>query len=860
MAEKVTAAERTRQAITAINSGDIAGGRQLLAEALSTDADYELAWLWFAAVADSDEEKKFCLERARDVNPLHEANAALGPLRGVKQQPPPELTSLVDPEPPEFVQDYVPELVRQRRRRKLRFGAIALAVLAVLGLVFWAANNRAKSPVYLAVVVSDDQGDKATSREIMDTVNWAVDEWNSSGKVGTHPLAVQYFSDNDDPATAAEVAKQIAADDRFVGVVGHQLSSTSQAAGPIYAQAGIPVITATATADAVTKGNPWYFRTVFDNATQGEGIAAYVSQVLKAPASIVVYDDSAYGITLRDGYVSAMKRAGDQIQAQVEIPAGDVKDQATIDRIVTSVTVVDKPGPIVLMVDDPAISALGPALEAVGVAPTLVGSDSLALRDFFAPLAEGKAGTVNRALAASPLTRGALTGEAVRFVHDFSEYYGYQPSWASPLTYDAVNAFAESIAGIDTGAGVAAQRTAIRDRFDHARSPETSLDGLTGDIYFDDSDSAERPVGMESGRIAPNGELTIESAPIQLAPYSPSAGASENEEIAAGEAVRFLDTVYTLQQIVAVGINYNQVDELDVASQTYFADFFIWFKYAEDKDDPADVVFTNAVDSSLGLGEPQRLQTVAGQTYALYRVAGEFKGQFNFRQFPFDRQELPILLQHRSLPAARLSYFPDEDLLLQTQSQRLESGVDAGSTIDAIPNWEAYYVNFFPSSVGNTSALGDPYFIAGTSGVTYSVFASNVEIRRDVSSFLVKNLLPLILLSIVVYISLWLPLKDHTSRISMAVTGILTGAVMLNTVTSSLPDVDYTVAIEWAYYVFIALAAATAIVTLIGRQWNDERRLASVRALNRFARIAYPLVILAVAFVYWYQFHDVSPL
>lgn len=82
MAEKVTAAERTRQAITAINSGDITGGRQLLAEALGIDEDYELAWLWFAAVADSDAEKKFCLQRARDVNPLHDTNAALGPLRG----------------------------------------------------------------------------------------------------------------------------------------------------------------------------------------------------------------------------------------------------------------------------------------------------------------------------------------------------------------------------------------------------------------------------------------------------------------------------------------------------------------------------------------------------------------------------------------------------------------------------------------------------------------------------------------------------------------------------------------------------------------------------------------------------------
>jgi hypothetical protein len=33
----------------------------------------------------------------------------------------------------------------------------------------------------------------------------------------------------------------------------------------------------------------------------------------------------------------------------------------------------------------------------------------------------------------------------------------------------------------------------------------------------------------------------------------------------------------------------------------------------------------------------------------------------------------------------------------------------------------------------------------------------------------------------------------------MAVTGVLTGAVMLNSVTNSLPSVDYTVAIEWAY-------------------------------------------------------------
>ena len=854
MAETVTAAERTRQAIAAINGGDISGGRQLLAEALSIDEDYELAWLWFAAVADSDGEKKFCLQRARDVNPLHEANAALGPLRGVTAEPPPELSALVDPDPPEFVQDMVPELKRARRRRRLRSVAIValLAVLAVVGVALF--RNAGQSPVYLAVVVTG--GDSTTSAEIQDTVNWALDDWNESGRTGNHPLQVEYFTDDADPAKAQEVARQIAADDRFVGVIGHQISATSEAAGPIYAEAGIPVITSTSTADAVSRNNPWYFRTVFDNEVQGEGMAAYVSTVLDYNKSIVVSTDDSYGVTLRDGYVKAIEESGNKIQDDIVIPAGSAVDDAVIASVAAQIREIPDPGAIILMVDDANIAALGPALEEEGVRPTLIGADGLAVREFFTPLAEeGRAGTVNRALAASPLTRGALTGEAVRFVHDFAEYYKYTPSWVAPLTYDAVNVFAESVQGIDLGAPIADQRSAIRDRMNAARDPQTGFDGLTGTVYFNANDCAARPVGMENGRISPNGKLTIESAPTQLAPYSPSAGNSVQEEILSDNAVRFLGTVYTLQRIVAVGINYNQIEKLNVSAQSYYADFFIWFKYGEMNQDPTDVVFSNAVNPALSLGEPQRLQTVAGQTYALYRVAADFKGQFNFREFPFDTQVLPIYLQNKSLSAAHLSYFPDDDLLEQPQSERLESGVDAGSTIDAIPNWIAENVQFFPSSVGNTSALGDPYFVGGTSGITFSVFSSTVDIKRDVRAFLVKNLLPLFLLTIVVYISLWLPFKDHTTRVSMAVTGVLTGAVMLNSVTNSLPAVDYTVAIEWAYYVFIALSASTVLITLVGRRWNDDRRLASVRSLNLFARIYYPVVVALVGLTYWWLFH-----
>ena len=55
------------------------------------------------------------------------------------------------------------------------------------------------------------------------------------------------------------VARQIVDDGRFVGVIGHDLSTTSEAAAPVYQGGGDPHITPFATADTVTRDRPWYF-------------------------------------------------------------------------------------------------------------------------------------------------------------------------------------------------------------------------------------------------------------------------------------------------------------------------------------------------------------------------------------------------------------------------------------------------------------------------------------------------------------------------------------------------------------------------------------------------------------------------
>jgi ABC-type branched-subunit amino acid transport system substrate-binding protein len=724
-------------------------------------------------------------------------------------------------------------------------------VLGLVGAVIAIGSSQRLSTASIALVVGDEQTGPQGGRERIAAAEEAIESWNASAPI-TQQLRLEVFNDGADPQRAAQVAREIVQDGRFIGVIGHGLSDTSLAAAPIYEAAGLPAITAAATADAVTSGRDWYFRTVFDNSQQGAGMAVYASGVEGYERAVSVATDDEYGQSLRAGFVEAFAQLG-TVAADITLPTDPAQLPAALESAATEIAALEQPVVIALSALDPAVSGLAEALVALGVQPRIIGSDALASTAFFEGLAQASRGSVNRAVVAAPLTAGSLQGPAVTFYDQLARELGFIPTWTAGLTHDAVDAFAQAMVrgGVPWSEQPTAEdRVALRDALASARSPETALPVLTGPLWFEPDNAAVRQVSFDDGRVGSDGEIRIDSAAYQVRPYSPTAGVSLAEEIEAGTAFTALGTDYTIQRVVTMGVNINAVSDFKPGEQTFVADFFVWFKYRGAPEGPSDVVLANAVVPNFPLGEPQRVSEEDGQRYELYRVKAQFRGSFDFRQFPFDDQALPVTIQNRTLPASKLSYVPDGDNLAQSQAERLASGVDAGATIDQIPNWQADAVRFFPTAVGNTGALGDPTLEATSQGVTFSQLVTTTEISRDVPSFLAKNLLPIFLLTLVTYVSLWYPYKDATARISFGVTGILTGAVMLNSVTSSLPSVDYTVAIEWAYYAFLLLAGLCILSTLVGRQLTEDRQLAKVRTLDRVMRIGYPLYVGAVVLAY----------
>jgi len=115
--------------------------------------------------------------------------------------------------------------------------------------------------------------------------------------------------DQADPKVGATVAQKLV-DAKVSGVVGHLNSGTSIPASPIYSQAGIPVISGSATNPKLTEqGFKTQFRVVGRDDQQGPAIASYLATNNKPQTVAVIDDATAYGEGIANEVEKTLKAA-----------------------------------------------------------------------------------------------------------------------------------------------------------------------------------------------------------------------------------------------------------------------------------------------------------------------------------------------------------------------------------------------------------------------------------------------------------------------------------------------------------------------------------------------------------------------
>lgn len=694
-------------------------------------------------------------------------------------------------------------------------------------------------PLKLAMIstlTSDGGGEDEHGRWLVEGVRLAIEEANA--KAGGPHIELEVYDDRGtEDGTRAAAAKVVASN--ALAVVGPMFSTSSMAAGPIFAQASIASIAPVAESDLITT-SATTFRTIFKSSDVGDWFANYLHYILGGKRAVVIFVDNAYGRTMADGFRRGVDRLG--LQAAYY----GFKDAAERDEAVGRAAADrDKPAIVLAMLETDAVAALT-ALRRQGVTAPVLGGTDLSEEPFaryFKDLPEERRqrGFFTRNLfAAVPVMFDSASDATLDFVDRFRARYGRSQgavSWVSVQGYDAgrLAVAALKAAARPPGGDVRARRAAVLTFLASLDGPTRAVEGVLGPIWFTADRGRTLPI-----RIGRFRDALFESALLQLVPDpTPDPG-----EIAAGALVEIAPGRYAQRQkVVYTGIFLNEIGRIDVAQSTFSADFYVWMRFAPDhgamEADPTQIEFPHMIRGSFAANRPADGRDLEdGTIYRLWRVNADFKNDFLLQRYPADRQQLDIQFFNARAASDRLVYVVDRSAMdaaaIGSAAASPFGPAVAAEAFRNLTQWQPLRVTTVLDNLVAQSALGDPGLVGLDRLRELSGFKMEIEVQRNIGTTLIKTLLPVGLMTLILFATLYFPPALAGAKVGVAITAGLSGAVLLSSINAQLGNVGYVIAVEYGFYVFFTLCLVSIVTVVVSeRQRIAERPTVMVDRIGR---------------------------
>jgi branched-chain amino acid transport system substrate-binding protein len=267
-------------------------------------------------------------------------------------------------------------------------------------------------------------------------VKLAVDKYNKEN--ADCKVELVGLDSQGSPDQAPQLAQKAIDDPKILGIVGPAYSGESEAANPLFSEAGLVHITASATRPSLAQQN-WktFFRVVGNDLSQGPAAGAYIKNVMKAERVFVIDDQSAYGAGLADEVKKVLGSAvvdSDKVQ-------GDGK-QTEFSGVVTKVKAANVQAVFYGGYYQEA-GLIRKQLTAAGVTAPLVAGDGVNDPAYISTAGAAAAEGTVLTCPCQPATEARGN-----FVEEFKALNGTDPGTYSDTAYDAANIL---LAGIKAG-------------------------------------------------------------------------------------------------------------------------------------------------------------------------------------------------------------------------------------------------------------------------------------------------------------------------------------------------------------------------------------------------------------------------
>jgi branched-chain amino acid transport system substrate-binding protein len=233
---------------------------------------------------------------------------------------------------------------------------------------------------------------------------------------------------------------------------------------------------------ATTAGRSFVFRLAFLDNVQGDVLARFAGQVLRAGSAAVLYDVStAYSRDLAERFRAAFIAGGGRVVAFESYTGDQATDfQAQLGRIRAA-----RPDVLLLPNFPDAVRTQVTQFQQAGIRARLLGGDSWDPQTL-PPLAAGV-----EAFVTNQWRPDIPTAEARRFSARYRDVFGAEPRATAAMTYDAVAVLLDAIRRAATLEGDSI-RKAIAATKDRA--------GVSGSITYDGTNDPRRAVAVSRVR------------------------------------------------------------------------------------------------------------------------------------------------------------------------------------------------------------------------------------------------------------------------------------------------------------------------------------------------------------------------
>ena len=282
-------------------------------------------------------------------------------------------------------------------------------------------------------------------------------------------------------------------------------------------------------------------------------------------------------------------------------------------------------------------------------------------------------------------------------------------------------------------------------------------------------------------------------------------------------------------QTVTVGLYLQNVPEIDIKTNSFTAEFYLWFRWKGDLDPTLGYQLTNAVSvadlSRIPVftddaGNAKTEELPDGFKLQTFHVYGRFGHPFPLSRYPFDAHDIVISLEDAKLSDDRLVHVIDAD------------GTKIRPDL-TIPGW---HLSAMQASLGKTqfaTRFGDTRIQGETD--EYSRVDFTVHIDRPVIGIVSKTVIPIALILLITFGAFFCQPGDIDARLCLTITALISAVALQITAGTELPPTGSLLLLDKIYILSYATILAVTFFCIGTNRLFHADRIESAAKLDRWA-------------------------